>query len=321
MTPAGAVRALLRSSCAGAAARASALATIASAVATSALATIASALAAIALMSGCAGLPAPPAPMPEAIDDGVTAPPRAPDLRGQRIVLLGEVHDNGTQHALRLAAFRALLDSGARPALLMEQIDRDRQADLDRARAATAPPDAAALIDAIGGLPGWERRYYEPFIALALAHGLPIVAVNVSRADARRVMAEGLAATGFDPSVPADIAQAHVQEIVESHCGQVDRRTAGRMADAQAARDQEMARLVARHAGRGVVLLAGNGHVRKDVGVVRWLPPALQAQTRVYGFLEGAPAPQGGTFDRTIVTSAPEDRPDPCATLPERMTR
>lgn len=268
--------------------------------------TSALAVATIAIVSGCAG----PAPAPV-----------APELRGSRIVLLGEVHDNAAQHALRLAAFRALLDSGARPALLMEQIDRERQGDLDRARAATPPPDAAALVDAVGGLPGWERRYYEPFIALALAHGLPIVGANVSRADARRVMSEGLAAAGFDARVPADIAAAHVQEIVETHCGQVDRPTAERMATAQSARDQEMARLVARYADRGVVLLAGNGHVRKDVGVVRWLAPALRSETRAYGFVESDEAPQGGTFDRTIVTTAPPNRPDPCAAMPAGMSR
>jgi hypothetical protein len=41
--------------------------------------------------------------------------------------LLGEVHDNAAQHALRLRAFEALLATGARPALAMEQFDRNRQ--------------------------------------------------------------------------------------------------------------------------------------------------------------------------------------------------
>ena len=40
----------------------------------------------------------------------------------------------------------------------------------------------------------------------------------------------------------------------------------------------------------GVVLLAGNGRVRKNLGVPHWLPPALQARTRVVGFVEAGPA-------------------------------
>ena len=46
------------------------------------------------------------------------------------VVLLGEVHDNAAQHALRLRAFEALLAGGARPALALEQFDRNRQADI-----------------------------------------------------------------------------------------------------------------------------------------------------------------------------------------------
>src|SRR5689334_15596686 len=52
------------------------------------------------------------------------------------VVLLGEVHDHAGQHALRVRALRHWIEQGgARPALLMEQVDRERQADLDRARA------------------------------------------------------------------------------------------------------------------------------------------------------------------------------------------
>ena len=51
------------------------------------------------------------------------------------IVLLGEVHDNAAQHAVREQALRQWLEGGARPVLLMEQFDRERQGDLDRALA------------------------------------------------------------------------------------------------------------------------------------------------------------------------------------------
>ncbi|MFX5385568.1 ChaN family lipoprotein, partial [Acinetobacter baumannii] len=52
----------------------------------------------------------------------------APPLQlREPVVLLGEVHDNAAQHALRLEAFKALLDGGARPALALEQLDRDKQ--------------------------------------------------------------------------------------------------------------------------------------------------------------------------------------------------
>ncbi|WP_457334139.1 ChaN family lipoprotein [Rhizobacter sp. P5_C2] len=230
------------------------------------------------------------------------------------IVLLGEVHDNAAQHALRLAEFRQLLDTGARPALLMEQFDRDRQPDIDRLRAAAPAPTAAALIAAAGGGPGWNWAFYSPFVQLALDHGLPIVAVNVSRADSRQVISKGLADTGFSAEVPEAIWAAHTGDIEDSHCGMIDAATARRMAGAQVARDQFMARSVEAYAERGVVLLAGNGHVRRDVGVPRWLADRTRARSRSVGYLEDTDAPPAGAYDRVVVTPA-QPREDPCAAM------
>ena len=48
-------------------------------------------------------------------------------MKDHRVVLLGEVHDNAAQHALRVAALRQLLAAGARPAIAFEQLDRERR--------------------------------------------------------------------------------------------------------------------------------------------------------------------------------------------------
>lgn len=225
--------------------------------------------------------------------------------------LFGEVHDNAGQHRVRLRAFEAVLASGARPALLMEQFDRERQAALDGARTsgnADALIAAAAAPDA-----GWHWPYYRPYIDLALQHGLPIVAANVSRADARRVMREGLDALQFDDEVPPDIAQAQAEAVVAAHCGMVDPALGSRMAQAQVARDQYMARMVERHAPRGVVLLAGNFHVRRDIGVPRWLPDSLRERVTTVGLLEeGDDSPQA--YDRALTTPR-QPREDPCASM------
>lgn len=241
---------------------------------------------------------------------GCATVPPPPELRLQQpVVLLGEVHDNAVQHALRLQAFEALLATGARPALVMEQFDRERQGVIDALRAQSPPADADALIAAAGGA-GWEWRFYRPFVALALEHGLPIVAANVSRADARQVMAAGLQAHGFDADVAPDLLQALAADIEDSHCGLIDDATARRMALAQVARDQSMAAAVDRHAGRGVLLLAGNGHVRTDAGVPRWLDPATRAQSEAIGLLEEG-ARKRGRYDRVVLTAA-QERKDPC---------
>jgi uncharacterized iron-regulated protein len=239
-----------------------------------------------------------------------SAPPLPPALHFDRpIVLLGEVHDNAEQHALRLRAFKALLASGARPALALEQFDRERQPDIDRLLTRRPRPTAADVVAVAGGS-GWRWEYYLPFIALALEHGLPVIAANVSRDDARRVMRDGLAAHGFDAAVPDELLAALAAQIEASHCGMLDAATAGRMALAQVARDQFMARVLQANAGRGVVLLAGNGHVRTDVGVPRWLSAELRRRSLAVGVLEEGDAT--AAFDRRVFT-APHTRPDPCA--------
>jgi uncharacterized iron-regulated protein len=239
-----------------------------------------------------------------------TPPPMLPTL-DRPLVLLGEVHDNARQHALRLAAIEDLLARGKRPALVMEQFDRDRQPDIDRLRRQTPAPDADALIAAAGG-PGWQWSFYRPFVALALRYDLPIVAANVGRDEARQVTRDGLEAHGFNPAVPEAVLVGQAQQIEDSHCGMLTSAQARRMALAQVARDQQMARALAPHAERGAVLLAGNGHVRTDLGVPLWLSPALRVRSLAVGVLEeGDPT---DAFDLRVFTPAAQ-RDDPCASM------
>jgi uncharacterized iron-regulated protein len=205
-------------------------------------------------------------------------------LRARSNVLLGEVHDNAAQHALRAAALRALLESGARPALLMEQFDRERQVDLDRVLAKPGI-DADAVIDAAGVRParsgqGWDWALYRPYLALAIEYRLRVIAANVSRADTRRVVSEGLQAMGFAPEVPADVRATLARSIVDSHCGVLSATDADRLVAAQVARDQFMARMIVAAGTQSVVLLAGNGHVRSDVGVPRCRRQRVSAPCR-----------------------------------------
>ena len=263
-------------------------------------------------LAGCAGIGVP----------GSSASNGLPRLDAP-LLLLGEVHDNAAGHALRLRALERLLSWGARPALLMEQFDRERQGEIDRllqAASGMAPSDHEhdATVDALvrlGDQPpgGWTWVFYRPVLKLALQQRLPIFAANVSRADARQVIRQGLQATGFRAEVPADITRTQAEAIEQSHCGALDSATATRLAQAQVARDQFMARLLQAHAARGAVLLAGNGHVRRDIGVPRWLPPEWRSRSHAVGYLE-----QGddeiAAYDEALFV-APQTRPDPCAAM------
>jgi uncharacterized iron-regulated protein len=245
-------------------------------------------------------------------------------MDGKRYVLLGEVHDNPTQHALRIQALRRLVAAGARPALAFEQFDRERQPDIDRARR-ERPRDADHLIaSARPQGDGWDWKQYYPFVQLALDNDMPIVAANLSRTDAMRVAREGFGAVfdadrrralGLD-AIPEDFLQAHEQAIDQGHCRMLPAKMLPAIARAQIARDLVLAQSLRSHADSGVVLLTGNGHARNDIGVPYWLSGAERRETISIGLLERNAEPDGGDdrFDARFVT-APASRGDPCSML------
>lgn len=238
------------------------------------------------------------------------------DPAPHEFLLLGEVHDNPAGHAARLALLRERIEAGWAPAIAMEQFDRERQAELDTALRECQDADCV-IARAAPPKAGWQWPLYRPVIALALQHGLPLVAANLSRADASAVVKAGYAAALDAPTrsafsldaVPSGLQRAQEDAVQSGHCGQLPAAMLAPMARAQIARDVVMARAMLA-AGRDVVLVAGNGHVRRDIAVPHWLRRAGAARVRSVGFVEAA----SRDYDATTLV-APVARPDPCAGL------
>lgn len=262
-----------------------------------------------------------------------TATPVTPPLAGGTIALLGEVHDNAQAQRERLAMLREAVAAGWRPAIAMEQFDTDRQADIDRARR-EAPRDAQRLIDAATpARSGWDWALLRPVVELALQYDLPLVAANLSGADTTRIVRGGyasvfdaprLASLGLTRNIDPAWQAAQEREIDAGHCGMLPAAVWPAMARAQFARDAVMAAVIASavrdHAARGVVLIAGNGHVRRDIGVPRWLTPELLPRVLAVGYLEPAQMDAAPTaFDRVVRVPAAE-REDPCIAFRKRAT-
>ncbi|HSB23293.1 MAG TPA: ChaN family lipoprotein [Burkholderiaceae bacterium] len=257
-------------------------------------------------LAGCASSIASPAPWESR-------------LRGQALALLGEVHDNAQQHRLRTDVLARALAAGWRPTLVMEQFDLDRQDDVDRARRERPRVAAHVVAQAAGG--GWHWPYYEPVIALALAHDLPLVAGNVPRAWTSKLVRDDYAAVlgdarvrawGLDRRPDADWQAAQEREIDAGHCGALPPRLWPGMARGQFARDAALAYLLRTHGAQGAVLWAGNGHVRRDLGVPRWLERQGGPAALAVGFIErGTPKEIAAAYDAVVWTD-PAARPDPC---------
>lgn len=304
---------------------------------------LAAALIAALAASACT---APVAKLPGAVAMDQSSTPALPAAAySADFVLLGELHDNVGQHRLRLRWLEELAE--AHPyALALEQFDADRQEALDRARAADAQhaKEASAsdlasrarrIAEAAGfDFAGWNWDLYRPVIEFALRRGLPLIAANLSPADTAKVAQGRATPAPPPPGWGIDESEKMQAAIRKGHCGLLPERAVEAMAVAQRTRDARIARALAdahERTGLSVVLLAGNGHLRRDIGVPIHLA-ALRRDDRIVAIalLErhgaddsaGAGAAQGDDepgFDLAVRTAA-QPREDPCAALRERMS-
>lgn len=221
-------------------------------------------------------------------------------------VLLGEVHDNAAGHARRLADLQAKVAAGWRPAIAMEQFDSEYQPQLSAAQQRCGV-DVQCIIDAASGSPRWNWSYYMPLLALAQQYQLPLLAANLSRTQASKIVKNGFAA-GLSPeimaryelnAIPNAILELQIVAVRSGHCNQLPENILPGMARAQIARDVIMAEVM-QQARRDVVLIAGNGHVRRDIGVPYWLAAHQVLST---GYLEQAV--EVAHFDHAVLIPSP----------------
>jgi uncharacterized iron-regulated protein len=259
-------------------------------------------------------------------------------MSGADLVLLGEVHDNPDHHLLQARFVRAVVATGRRPALALEMLTSDLQAEVDAARART-PREPENLEPAWkqGGWPDFDL--YRPILAAALEAGLPIVAANLPRADARTLVMKGIDAVdpalrerlASGPVLPPEAVEALRKDMKESHCGELPDSMMDPMILAQRARDATMAdRLAAAARERsGGILITGKGHATARA-VPAWLAQDAPGKKVVaVAFVEvdpdqKAPADYVDEFgkgpfpyDYAIFTPGTK-REDPCAKLRAR---
>lgn len=198
-------------------------------------------------------------------------------LTAARFVLLGERHDNPDHHRLQAKLIGDLLSAGRKPVVVLEMLEVEQQPAID---SYWAKSDASAA--GFGTALGWETSgwppfaEYRPIFDAALKGHLAIAGGNVTRAEAKALVHQGLAALpaeraaklGLDQSLPAPLLATLVDELRASHCGQLPEELLEPMALAQQARDAQLAAVMTERAATdGAVLIAGGGHARRDRGV------------------------------------------------------
>lgn len=125
----------------------------------------------------------------------------------------------------------------------------------------------------------------------AVRAGVPVLGANLPASETRNAMQS----VAYDGHLTLGKWQKQQELIREGHCGLLPERQIVPMTRVQLARDAAMARtvLAARQAGKTVLLIAGNGHVDRELGV----PTHLGHDLRVSALVLSPQRPPGATLD------------------------
>lgn len=235
-------------------------------------------------------------------------------LQSQDIVLLGELHDNPGHHALRGRLIARI--AGPQTTVVAEQLPAP-------ARVATGGPLLDDLEAAGFSAEGWAWPLHQPLFDAVRQSGAPLIGGNLPKGFSRQLMKQGTAALDAPLAdayrrapLSADAVRALDADLVSGHCGKLPEKYLAPMRLVQRATDVSLAHALLSH--RPSVLVAGNGHVRKDYGVPQVLgalAPSLKISA--VGFYEDdMDAPEllqslAGRYDYLWLTEGTE-RSDPC---------
>ncbi|MGS5085066.1 ChaN family lipoprotein [Hydrogenophaga sp. A37] len=262
---------------------------------------------AVALLAGCAAAP--------------SATPELQGLLPTPLLLLGEQHDAPEQQALQRATVRQLAQQGQLVAVVLEMVEQGRQTTGLPSEASEAKVREALDWREASNSGAWDWAVYGPVVMAAVRAGVPVLGGNLPRAQMRAAMAD----VALDASVPPDTLQRQRDAIRDGHCGLLPETQIAPMTRIQLARDRAMAQTAtgAMRPGLTVLLIAGNGHVQRDIGVPRHLDPG-QSHRVVLSVARAEAASSDPemrlTADRLWVTP-PRPPKDHCADLKKQTGR
>lgn len=215
----------------------------------------------MALLGACAH--PPPTTVPALLERVLPTP----------VLMLGEQHDAPEHQALQRDVVLALAARGQLGALVMEMAEQGRQTTGLPTDASEARVREALAWSEDGG---WPWPVYGPVVMAAVRAGTPVLGGNLPRNQMRAAMGN----EALEGRISSAALQEQREGIRSGHCDLLPEGQIAPMARIQLARDEAMARTTMQAVeqagpGKTVVLVAGNGHVRRDLGVPLYLPKTL----------------------------------------------
>ena len=244
----------------------------------------------------------------------ISEPVLAERLRSSDVVLLGELHDNPFHHQARASFIPRFTDS--KTTIVAEHLPAGRRVNVTG--------DLGSDLEAAGfNRSGWGWPLHQPLFESVLGRGYTLIGGNLPAGFSKELVAQGQAAMAlsmarsYEQSILSDTARIQLeQDLIDGHCGKLPEKYLAPMKLVQRATDISMATALLAH--RPAVLVAGNGHVRRDYGVPQVLvalDPSLKITS--VGFYEsGADRAElikslAGRYDFIWLTDKTQ-RSDPC---------
>ena len=260
----------------------------------------------LVLLAGCAKVPEPRL-FPHAPND-ITV--RVDALLPAGLIALGEQHDAAEHQQIHRQVIEHLAVRGQLAALALEM------AETGSSTAALKSNSTQLQVQAALGWndKSWPWSAYGPAVMAAVKAGVPVLGANLSAAQMQGAMAD----SNLDQQLPGQALKAQQQLIRIGHCGLLPENRIAPMTRIQIARDISMARTMeqATLPGKTVILLAGSGHVNRELGVARHLP--LGTAFKAVLLRAGPASAADAAFDAVWPTpDLPEQ--DYCAGLQEQL--
>ncbi len=270
-------------------------------------------MALMAVAGGCASRPEAPIVRQPSGSAATATAERVAALLPADVLLVGEQHDAAEHQQIAQQVIAYLASRNLLAAVSLEM------ADTGVSTAALKP--SATDLQIRNALnwndKGWPWAAYGPAVVTAVRAGVPVMGANLPRAQMGGSMADGK----LDAQLPGPALKAQQQLIRIGHCNLLPESQITPMTRIQIAKDITMANTLAEAVvpGKVVLLLAGNGHVNRQLGVPQHLPGSLKVKA-VHLRADSSPeaAGQDAAFDATWATPA-LPATDYCAGLREQL--
>jgi uncharacterized iron-regulated protein len=234
-------------------------------------------------------------------------------FRNADYILLGESHDNLTDHASQAAILEKLVRNRLRPVVGLEALDVDSQPELDRFNAGnfSGNPDALETALAWSKNGGNSFDWYRPVLELAAKENIPLYALNIPRRVVHTARLRGFTEVeeGDRKYLPRNFMpasweqQIKLREFFRRHPDIAEpaknspeerQKALDGYILAQALWDSAMAeraRSIRAETGRTVVIIAGSGHVEYGWGIALRLR-AGEPEARIISILPWRSPPE-----------------------------